>query len=278
MSGSIDDKSTVICYRVVIVNYAKSKAILRLLVQLSKQSLLPSSVCIIDNSPEQLALPANIATEEYPFLLDIQYTPENLGYAKACNLGAKAESWGWLVLLNPDIEISDALFFERLISLSATLPELGCVGVAQKNPDGNHELVARRFPTMWGILGKRVPIIGRVVLKRAVDSYLYSYPNDYEANADPFTVDWLQSSFLLLPRSAWLACNGLDERYFVFMSDTDFGLRCIQSGLKSWFVPNFYVHADGIRASGGGFFDILRKRSVRIHIIDAVRYFLMKIR
>lgn len=261
-------------YRVVIVNYGKAPSIVRLLDQLGRQNLLPGSVCIVDNSPESAALPRDIAGGTYPYPVEVHYTPENLGYAKACNLGAEGGDWDWVALVNPDIEIVSGDFFGNLITRCSRVPRLGCAGVAQRNPDGSHELVARRFPTIRAILGKRLPLLGRRLFKRQVEVYLDAYANGFDEGAAPFAVDWLQSSFLLVPRSSWLTCRGLSERYFVFMADTDFGLRCRRKQLESWFFPDLEIQADGIRSSHGGWMDIFRKRTIRIHLADAARYFL----
>lgn len=261
-------------YRIVIVNYGKGMSILGLLDQLSRQTLLPDSVCIIDNSPMVAALPRDISWSAYPFSVEVRYAPENLGYSKACNLGARGDDWEWLALVNPDIEIGSADLFSDLIARCSKIPRLGCAGVAQRNPDDSYELVARRFPTICAILGKRIPFLGKHVFKRAVETYLDSYVNEFSHDAAPLQVDWLQSSFLLIPRSSWQACDGLSERYFVFMADTDFGLRCRAHGLGSWFFPDFEVCADGIRSSHGGLVDVFRRRTIRIHLLDAAKYFL----
>lgn len=261
-------------YRVVIVNYGKTPSILSLLEQLGRQDLAPHSVCIVDNSPLDAALPSDLHLMGYPFSLEVLYTPENLGYARACNLGAKGDDWKWIALVNPDIEIGADDFFSDLIAQCGALPRMGCAGVAQRNPDGAHERVARRFPTIRGILGKRVPMLGGWLFKKEVESYLDAYPNKFDEKAQPFRVDWLQSSFLLVPRSSWKACDGLSERYFVFMADTDFGHRCHRQRLDSWFFPGLEIAADGVRSSHGGLRDIFRKRTIRIHLADAAKYFL----
>jgi GT2 family glycosyltransferase len=245
-----------------------------LLDQLGRQTLAPSSVCIIDNSPAQVAIPPEVIRGTRNFPIEIRYTPQNVGYSRACNLGAKGGDWEWLALVNPDIEIESAYFFEGLIARCLEVPRLGCAGVAQRNPDGSHELVARRFPTIRAILGKRVPLLGRRFFKRDVEVYLDGYANGFDRDATPFPVDWLQSSFLLIPKRAWQACGGLSERYFVFMADTDFGSRCRKQELDCLFFPGFEIGADGIRSSHGGVMDVFRKRTIRIHLMDAARYFL----
>ncbi|MBB3344867.1 glycosyltransferase family 2 protein [Luteimonas sp. RC10] len=256
-------------YKVVIVNYMKSGSVEVLLDQLDAQTLSPNSVSLIDNSPEfELS---RLAGKAYGFPVDIKHFPSNLGYSRACNIGASGE-WDYVVFLNPDIEVREIDLFEKLAMRAGTLHDVGCIGVAQKNPDGSYEPVARKYPTIAAIAGKRIPSL-RKLLGWAVDDYMQSYPACYEPTASPLSVDWLQSSFLAVPRDAWQVTSGFDERFFVFMADVEYGRRCKKYGKNSYLMRDLEVHADGLRSSAGGLADVLKKKTVRIHIRDAVRYY-----
>jgi len=258
-------------YRVVIVNYNKPDAVDNLLNELSLQSLPPDSVCVVDNSPEAGSF-VERRPDPYPFKFELHLFPQNIGYSQACNFGAAGGDWDWLVLLNPDIEVRDRFFFDRIISAASFDTDLGCVGVTQLNPDGSYERVARRFPSLRAILGKRVPVL-RFLFSRDVESYLHTYPSEYIEDGQSISVDWLQSSFLLAPRRVWSALGGFDEKFFVFMADTDLGARVDQIGLRSKLYLSFRLFADGKRSSEGGVLDIFRNKIIRIHIGDAIRYF-----
>lgn len=256
-------------YKVVIVNYGKGKAVKDLLRQLSGQSFLPDSAVVVDNSPVCELLQSDCV--ELGFDVEILSRPENLGYSKACNLGCGGE-WEHVVFLNPDIEVRDSSFFEKLFLQIGGLANVGCIGVAQRNPDGSYERVARKFPSIPAILGKRVPALRRL-FAHSVDTYLDAYPCNYAPGSQPVSVDWLQSSFLVVPRLAWEKLGGFDERFFVFMADTEYGLRCRKQGLNSYLVRSLQVHADGVRSSAGGIMDVFRKKTIRIHLRDALRYY-----
>lgn len=256
-------------YKVVAVNYNKNEAVKTQLLQLSQQTAPPASVCIVDNSPVfSLGKGEN---EKYGLSIEVHHHPENIGYSKACNSGCNG-AWDYVVFLNPDIEIPDHDLFEKLMERIPTLDNPGCIGVAQHNPDGTYEPVARRFPSIPAIIGKRVPSL-RKIFSKSVNSYMRSYSCDYSPNEDPLSVDWLQSSFLVVPRSVWERLGGFDERFFVFMADTEYGLRCHKNGFKSYLIRDLQVEADGLRSSAGGVMDILRKKTIRIHLRDAFRYY-----
>lgn len=264
----MDKKAPV--YKVVIVNYGKGKAVKELLRQLSGQSLPPGSVAVVDNSPVCELQQSDCVGMRFD--VSILAHPENLGYSKACNIGCGGE-WEYVVFLNPDIEIRDSGFSEKLFLQIGALANVGCVGVAQRNPDGSYERVARKFPSIPAIIGKRVPALRRL-FSNSVNAYLGAYPCDYGPGSQPVSVDWLQSSFLVVPRLVWEKLGGFDERFFVFMADTEYGLRCRRHGLNSYLVRSLQVHADGVRSSAGGIMDIFRKKTIRIHLRDALRYYL----
>lgn len=256
-------------YKVVIVNYNKAKLVGRLLQQLKVQTIPPVAVAIVDNSPYCYIEKDIMKIED--FNVELSHFPRNLGYSKACNLGCKGD-WDYVVFLNPDIEISNKSLFEKLLEKVQTVKDLGCAGVVQRNPDGTYERVARKFPSLFAILGKRVPFF-KWLARKSVANYLESYPCDYMPASDPIKVDWLQSSFLIVPKQVWRKCGGFDERFFVFMADTEYGARCRRNDLNSYLFRDLKVEADGLRSSAGGVVDVFRKRTIRIHLMDAFRYY-----
>lgn len=258
-------------YKVVIVNYGKSRAAAKLIGQLLAQSAPPSSISVIDNTPD-------LNKDDYSGLgeseINIEHLPENVGYSRGCNRGASGE-WDYVAFINPDIEIEDVSLFSRLLLRLSGIPDVGCAGVSQMNPDGSFEIVARRSPSISAIVAKRISFFNRLFATQ-VRTYLNSYDCSHSATRECFAVDWLQSSFLVVPKNVWQRYGGFDERFFVFMADVEYGRRMHENGLKSYLLPEFVIAADGVRASGGGLLSVVRSVSVRIHIRDALRYFLFR--
>lgn len=260
-------------YRVVIVDYGKAAAVTTLLSQLALQTLQPESVAVLDNAPSPRSDEAINAALELPFHVDYQHFPENIGYSRACNTGAKGEST-FLLFLNPDIEFVSTETMRDVIDQVLALGIDGPVGVSQRNPDGTFEVVARRVPTLGAIIARRVPALAPL-FTTSVQRYTAAYANEHTVGHAPIEpAEWLQSSFLLVPRSTWKQVGPFDERYFVFMADVDFGLRCWNAGKPSHLLRNHCIAADGLRSSRGGVLDIFRSRSLRIHLRDALKFFL----
>jgi len=262
-------------YEVVIVDYCKNDEVSQLLIQLVRQSHPPASISVVDNSP----LPATALLDDSLDLEGIPLTyihrPENIGYSRACNEGVRAKT-SHILFLNPDIKF----FSDDTMSLLLKKPSLRSskspIGVAQKNPDGSFEQVARRVPTIRAIISRRITWLSRA-LSKSQDKYLNSYACDYSPTSTHGTeVDWLQSSFLLVPRHTWNSLGGFDERYFVFMADVDYGMRCRRYSHPMTLIRSICVGADGIRSSRGGLLDLFKSKSLRIHISDATTFFIRR--
>lgn len=263
-------------YHVVIVDYQKGTSVAALLNALAEQSARPTSISVIDNSPSAAnwnkvasAIPANVPTNYVHF-------PENIGYTKACNAGAKGES-SHILFLNPDIEFLSPHTMRDLLSFAGENGVNAPLGIAQKNPDNSYEPVARKTPTVRAILARRLPLADRIFQKSRL-AYMDAYDCTHRPEqSDAVEVDWLQSSFLLVPRTLWNRIGGFDERYFVFMADVEYGNRCRDIGQPMQLVTRYCVAADGLRSSRGGIASIYKSKSLRIHLRDAVTYFLSRI-
>lgn len=266
-----------VTYKVVIVDYGKAAAVSTLLKQLALQTLSPESVAVIDNAPRARSDEAIQASRELPFRVDYQHFPENIGYTRACNAGASGDST-FILFLNPDIEFVSNETMKVLIEHVLTSGISGPVGVAQRNPDGTFEIVARRAPTLGAIIARRIPALSRLFAESS-RRYTAAYANEHSMEKGTSeAVEWLQSSFLLVSRDTWDHVGPFDDRYFVFMADVDYGLRCWDAGRPSHLLRNYYIAADGVRSSRGGMLAILKSASLRIHLRDAAKFFFRRAR
>ncbi|MGC2782039.1 MAG: glycosyltransferase family 2 protein [Bradyrhizobium sp.] len=252
---------------VVIVNFFKAERLLDCVRSLARQGgAHRTAVVVVENSADaeehrQLAAGA----DEHQFLLvDPQL---NLGYTRGCNLGIRAlPRTDFVVLCNPDIIWDEPGSLDRLISIAASDPSIGVLAPLQVSDDGALVETARKFPTLLHQVMRRLwPQRGSEV--HLIDTLA-------NGNADLVDVDWLQSSCVLIRRALWEQLGGLDQRYFLFMSDVELGRATWSAGMRVCLTSSVRVRADGKRASSGGFGALLTSRTQRSHLIDAVRYYL----
>jgi GT2 family glycosyltransferase len=222
---------------------------------------LSYSISILDNSCDEdnfNTLVRGISRDR----VSLVRSKSNIGYSRGINLSV---DWSadYVVLLNPDVIVSDQETWSEVISILDADESVGVVGVAQVNDDGSVAEVARRFPSLR-----------KQVLRRLLKSEKEYSAIQVDNSFGVCEVDWLQSSFWVMRGEVWRALEGLDERFFLFMADPDFCLRAFRMGYKSLLYSKRKSLADGRRASSGGVGSIVFNAVLRVHIVDMIRYYI----
>ena len=76
-----------------------------------------------------------------------------------------------------------------------------------------------------------------------------------------------------MTRDAWEEIGPNDETYFLFMSDVDLCRKAWEKGFEVHFVGETEaLHNEG-RLSAGGIGSFFRKKTMRIHVWDAIKYY-----
>lgn len=173
---------------------------------------------------------------------------ENLGFARACNLGAGRAAGEFLVFLNPDTE-PRAGSLEKLVSFLAATPAAAAAGAKLLWPDGSYQESYRRHP-------------GAFFSVLEILEFHYYFPGNPLRLASvyggrpfsaPARVDWLVGAAFAVRRKTFEACGGFDERYFMYSEDADLCRRLGAAGGEVWFVPEAgVVHHKGRSSAQSG--------------------------
>ncbi len=251
----------------VIVNFHKAARVVEGIRALRRQNTIyDSHLVVVDNSTSQQE--ANILRTEMRQTDELVIAAENLGYARGVNLGAKtAGAFDYILLVSPDIIVDDTHAIRKMVSLMESRRSIGVLASVQHNDDGSIVEVARRFPSP-------VRQVCRRLSPTMVNDFDLLSPLASKATNGMIDVDWVQSSFVMIRRSLWDAMGGLDERYFLFMSDTEMCLRAHERGMRVGVTSVVDVQADGVRASRGGLLAIFYSKPLRMHVRDAFVYYL----
>ncbi|MEW5922745.1 MAG: glycosyltransferase family 2 protein [Candidatus Zixiibacteriota bacterium] len=162
----------------------------------------------------------------------------NIGFGAGCNQAvAKSES-EYILFANPDL-IIDTGALAVLIETMSKLPDAGAVAARMRHPDGSFQPTCRKLPTSNNIFFSRGSIFGGRSEKNG-----YTL-DDFGATAE---VPAAAATCLLMRRDFFLSLGGFDERFFVFMEDTDLCMRIAAAGKKVYFEPR----AGGIHHWGKG--------------------------
>ncbi len=189
-------------------------------------------------------------------------SPENLGYGRAHNLAFRAaEPSKYHLVLNPDIRIP-AGTIPALASFMESHPDVGLVMPRIVYPDGSTQYLCKLLPTPLDLVIRRfVPVRS---LREGVARRLELRSRfDYDRVAE---VPWLSGSFMFLRRSVGSQVGLFDERFFLYMEDTDLSRRI---GQVSRVV--YYPHVTVSHAYQKESYRSMRA-SLR-HLRSAVRYF-----
>ncbi len=186
-------------------------------------------IIVVDNGSSDGS--ADAVRAEFPGVKLIE-TGENLGFARANNIGIRESKGRYVCLVNSDVRILDDCL-ERLAEYMDRNPTVGIVGPRILWPDLSMQDSCRNFPSLWNNF---CPVIG---LDRVFKGYklfsgehMFCFAHDQEAE-----VDFLAGCFLMIRREGLDQVGLFDERFFIYSEEIDLCKRFWKSGWKVMFFP-----------------------------------------
>jgi len=149
----------------------------------------------------------------------------NIGFAAGNNRAVEMARGKYILLANPDL-IPDPGCLQGLLSAFKSHSDAGAVVARLRNPDGAFQPTCRNLPNMSNIFFSR-------------GSFLAGKKSGYTiGDKDSITsVPAAAATCMLMEKEYFLKLKGFDERFFLFMEDTDLSLRIKQTGKKVYFAP-----------------------------------------
>lgn len=161
----------------------------------------------------------------------------NLGFAKACNIGAKNVSSDWILFLNPDTALLPNSISNLSKGLELVSANVGICGVQLVNEAGAVARTCVRFPTASQFF------LHTVGLDRFWPRL--GYPMLDWDHATTCNVDQIMGAFYLVRLHIFEELKGFDERFFVYMDDLDFSYRAMKMGWQSKYISEIQVFHEG---------------------------------
>jgi GT2 family glycosyltransferase len=221
---------------VVIVNWNTRALLLDVIESLYKTTTRTSmEIIVVDNDSQDGSSEA--LREAYPEITLIQNN-DNLGFAKANNIGFAVARGRAYCLVNTDVIVLDGAI-DKLWEYLLAHPEVALVGPRQLNGENQTRQNVRRFPDLRNAAGdylwlKKVGLLPGRALKPA--SYSSTHPAEV-----------LSGGFLMVRREAVDQVGPLDEDYFFYGEDTDWARRFHDAG---WGIV-YHPEAEVIHFGGG---------------------------
>ncbi len=208
---------------VVIVNYCQWESTAALVKQILQTQAVRQGgveVVVVDNHSPRHPLAARMRRWRG---VSLRRWGRNRGFARAVNEGCRLSRGRWVLLLNPDLTLTEG-FLDGVLSLadqlSASANRTGILGFQLLNSDGSTQLSSGHFPTLSSTLaGLMQPRWRRKYQK--LDTTL------------PCSVPWVTGCCLLLRRECLEEVGGLDESYFLYYEDVDL---CRRARKQGWLV------------------------------------------
>lgn len=175
-----------------------------------------SELLVVDNASTD-STPDGIA-REFPGVRHLRQET-NLGFGKACNLGAREARGKFLVFLNNDTLVEPG-WLDALLELMASQPKAGIIGAKLLYPNRKIQHAGIAFNNdkepfhIYIGFHEGSPCVNKVRRFQAVTG-----------------------ACILIPRSLFLDSGGFDEQYNKGHEDIDLCLRVEQAGCEIWYQP-----------------------------------------
>lgn len=219
---------------IVIVNWNTRALLEKCLASIQRYAPFePVEVIVVDNASDDGS--AEMVCAHFPHVrLLVQGT--NLGYARGNNIGIRAASGDFILLLNPDTEfVDDSL--QRAVDLLRSMPSVGVLAARLLNPDGSTQSSLRSFPRPLPVLFDLLGIARFFPRSRFFGKYRYRF-FDYDSPAE---VEQPMGTFLMTRKEVFDQVGLFDERFPIFFNDVDWCLRVRNAGWMVYYHPKVRV-------------------------------------
>lgn len=214
---------------VIIVAFASREWLPRCLDALSKQTVRPARVIVVENGSPAAG---RVTRSDIPAWVDFIANETNLGFAGANNQAARLAETRWIALLNPDA-FAENNWLARLLDAAHRWPNAKIFGSTQ---------------LAYGKSG---------ILDGAGDAYHafglpfrggYGLPESYlPEEGETFSAC---AAAMMIDRQLFMDLGGFDERFFCYCEDVDLGFRARLRGEIAIQVKDAVVRHVGYGSSG----------------------------
>lgn len=252
---------------IIILNY-KQKGLVKQCIKGIEQCRIsvPYEIIVVDNHSQDESL--EMIRQYFPSVITIA-SEKNGGFAYGNNLGIRAAHGNFIVILNPDVAITEGSL-EKMKIFLLSHPKVGVVGPKLINPDGSIQNSCRRFPKMYTPALRRTFIGNFHFSKKELSRYLMTDWN-HDTNRK---VEWLFGACIMITRESIENIGYFDERFFLYFEDCDFCRRCWERGVEVWYMADVELvhYHQQLSNQRAGILSILNL-GTRYHITSAVKYF-----
>lgn len=161
---------------------------------------------------------------------------ENMGFARAVNLGLAAAHGDPLLIMNADTLLLSDEPIARIRSFLSARPRAGIVGATLLFPDGRVQSCGRRFQSLQTLIKMHLLF---------ADAPLFATDHPRLA-LQPRRVDYVDGAFMAIRRKVVDEIGPMDERHFLYAEDMEWCWRAHKAGWEVVVLPDIKVrHLQG---------------------------------
>lgn len=220
---------------IIIVSWNAKEYLLKCISSLINHTFgIDSEIIVVDNASSDGS--AEAVRLNYPDVILIR-NKDNLGFAKANNIGIKIATGQYIALINSDIEFIDNTLL-KMIEYMEINPEIGIMGPQILNPDLTVQPSCEKAPNLWISLCRAF----------ALDNL---FPTISRPPHDTIRfVNVIVGCFWVVRATAIERVGLLDEGFFIYAEDFDWCKRFNAAKWKVAYYPNTRaIHYGGASSS-----------------------------
>ena len=244
---------------IIIVNWNSTVFVLQCVESICAHTRqIGFEIIVVDNcSPDG---DVDLVTQRFPEVVLIK-SAENLGFARANNLGFCAAKGDVIVFLNPDTKLISPAF-DWMLPQFRSLPNIGAAGCTLLNEDQSIQTSAiQTFPT---IINQLLDI--EVLQKRFPACRLWNIQPLFTGGAQPCRVEMISGACLMMYRDVFERVGQFSDEYFMYAEDLDLCYKSIQAGYANYFFPQGRIIHFGGKSSNPTRATLMKWKSI-LHFI-----------
>jgi GT2 family glycosyltransferase len=196
----------------------------------------PTTITVVDNASTDGT--ADHVRQKYPAVQVID-AGDNLGFAKANNIGIRHTKSDYVLLLNPDT-VAPPGALQTLVRGLASHPEAAIGGARMLNERGFPEL-------SWGLAITPWNEVKQMIFSRLYHRKVRAIVRRVDKlSRQAREVDWVSGAAMVIRRADLEAVGLMDERYFMYNEDVDLCLAMKQRGRLTLYIAGAeFLHHRG---------------------------------
>lgn len=197
----------------IIVSWNNEQEIRDCLSSIIRFTPIPFQIIVVDNLSSDNV--RDIIKNEFPQVKMIE-SSENLGFAKANNLGLQYVDTKYVCFINPDIILTEDIVLPSIKFLENDM-SIGLVSCRLTNKDGSWQNSCFSFINSNSII-INILHLGKLLPKCLCRKFAPEY---YKIQKGHYMPEWVIGAEMIMRTSEAKAIHGFSEEYFMYTEDMD---------------------------------------------------------